>query len=48
MSYVNHPDICLSGSPLTLISPYNQNSTVYEIITFSFEFYRLFAEFAYQ
>jgi hypothetical protein len=26
MSYVNHPDTCLSGPPLTLISP--DNSTV--------------------
>jgi len=27
MSYVNHPNICLSGLPLTLISPDNQSST---------------------
>jgi hypothetical protein len=28
ISYVNHPDICLSGPPLTLISPDNLSSTV--------------------
>jgi hypothetical protein len=29
MSYVNQPDICLFGPPLTLISPDNRSSTVY-------------------
>ena len=29
ISYVNHPDICLSGPPLTLISPDNRSSTVF-------------------
>ncbi|KAE9535901.1 hypothetical protein AGLY_007802 [Aphis glycines] len=28
MSYVNHPDICLSGPPLTLISPDNNRSSI--------------------
>jgi len=28
ISYVNHPYICLSGPPLTLISPDNWSSTV--------------------